>query len=81
MTPCGQNYVTPTMIKKGQIEIGDHIRFEEDILVSGWGVLGIDRKKVRCDYFDYLDGKPGSLNLYRGAYMLQYDWAKRNHMF
>lgn len=35
MTPCGQNYVTPTMIKKGQIEIGDHIRFEEDVLVSG----------------------------------------------
>ncbi len=54
---------------------------QEDILISGWGVLGIDRKKVRCDYFDYLDGKPGSLNLYRGAYMLQYDWAKRNHIF
>ena len=54
---------------------------QEDILISGWGVLGIDRKKVRCDYFDYLDGKRGSLNLYRGAYMLQYDWAKRNHIF
>ena len=35
MAPCGQNYVTPTMIKKGQIEIGDRIKFEEDVLVSG----------------------------------------------
>ena len=34
MTPCGQNYVTPTMIKKGQMEIGDRIQFEEDVLVS-----------------------------------------------
>ena len=49
---------------------------QEDILVRGWGVLGINRKEVRCDYFDYLDGKPGALNLYKGAYMSQYDWAR-----
>ena len=49
---------------------------EEDILIRGWGVLGIERKKVRCDYFDYLDGKPGALNLFQGAYMSQYDWAQ-----
>ena len=47
-----------------------------DVLVSGWGVLGINRKEVRCDYFDYLDGKPGALNLYKGAYMSQYEWAR-----
>ena len=35
MAPCCQNYVTPTMIKKGQMEIGDRIQFEEDVLVSG----------------------------------------------
>jgi len=49
---------------------------EENILIKGWGVLGIDRKKVRCDYFDYLDGKPGALNQYQGVYMSQYDWAQ-----
>ena len=52
----------------------------EDILTKGWGVLGIDRKKVRCDYFDYLDGKPGAMNLYHGAYMSQYDWAQGNNL-
>ena len=49
---------------------------QETILVSGWGVLGVNRKEVRCDYYDYLDGKPGALNLYKGAYMSQYDWAR-----
>ena len=53
---------------------------EENILIKGWGVLGIDRKKVRCDYFDYLDGKPGALNLYHGVYMSQYDWAYGNSL-
>ena len=53
---------------------------EEDILIKGWGVLGIDREKVRCDYFDYLDGKPGALNLYHGVYMSQYDWAYGNSL-
>jgi two-component SAPR family response regulator len=48
---------------------------QEAVLVCGWGVMGIDRKEVRCDYFDYLDGKPGALNLYKGAYMSQYEWA------
>jgi len=49
---------------------------QADILVRGWGVLGINRKGIRCDYFDYMDGKPGAVNLYRGAYMSQYDWAQ-----
>ncbi len=53
---------------------------EADILIQGWGVLGIDRKKVRCDYFDYLDGKPGAVNLYYGAYMSQYDWAQVHNL-
>lgn len=53
---------------------------QEDILIRGWGVLGIDRNKVRCDYFDYLDGKPGALNLYTGTYMSQYDWAQGNNL-
>lgn len=34
MAPCGQNYVTPTMIKKGQVTVGDRIEFEDAMLVS-----------------------------------------------
>ena len=52
----------------------------EDILIKSWRRLGIKKENIKCDYFDYLDGKPGALNLYKGAYMLQYEWAKRTHL-
>ena len=58
-------------LKRALADIG-----QEDILITGWGVMGINRKKVRCDYYDYLDGNPTALNQYRGAYMTQYDWAR-----
>lgn len=48
----------------------------DDILIKSWGRLGVKKEKIKCDYFEYLDGNPGVLNLYKGAYMLQYDWAK-----
>ena len=47
-----------------------------DILVKSWGKLGIRRDNLLCDYYEYLAGNPDALNLYRGAYMLQYDWAQ-----
>ena len=53
---------------------------QEDILLKAWGKLGIRREKVRCDYFDYLDGKPKALNQYKGDYMLQYAWAQATHL-
>lgn len=34
MTPCGMNNVTPTMIRNGQMNIGDKIVFEDDIPVG-----------------------------------------------
>ena len=35
MAPCGGNIVTPKMIKKGQIQVGDRIKFEDAAVVSG----------------------------------------------
>ena len=49
---------------------------QEGILINGWGKLGINRDKVRCDYYDYLDGSPRALNQFKGAYMSQYSWAQ-----
>lgn len=49
---------------------------QEDILIKGWGMLGINREKVRCDYFDFLDGKVRARGLYKGEYMAQYNWAQ-----
>ena len=63
------------VVKKDLIKILSEIG-EEDILIKAWGKLGIDRKKVRCDYFDYLEGNPRVLTQYKGAYMLQYNWAQ-----
>lgn len=56
---------------KALAEIG-----QEGILIKGWGSLGINRAKVRCDYFDYLDGMPEAINRYKGIYLLQYPWAE-----
>ena len=47
-----------------------------DILIKDWGKLGVDRNKLYCDYYEYLKGNPSTVNLYKGAYMSQYDWAK-----
>lgn len=47
----------------------------EDVLIKAWGKIAIDRKKVKCDYFDYLDGKAKAINLFKGEYMNQYLWS------
>ena len=61
--------------KKDLIKILSDIE-QEDILIKGWGKLGINREKIQCDYFDYLDGIPSALNQYKGVYMRQYLWAQ-----
>ena len=47
-----------------------------DVLIKEWNKLGVDRSKVSCDYYEYLSGNPSTVNLYKGTYMSQYDWAK-----
>ena len=58
-------------LERALAEIG-----QGDVLVKSWGKLGIRRENLLCDYYEYLGGNPDALNLYRGAYMLQYDWAQ-----
>ncbi len=48
----------------------------ENILISVRGKRRIDTGKVRCDLYDFLDGVPGSDNLYRGVYMTNYSWGE-----
>ncbi|MGN0142058.1 MAG: response regulator [Roseburia sp.] len=48
----------------------------EDVIVRQRGKIGIDREKVDCDYYDWLDGKIYAVNLYRGEYMTQYGWSE-----
>ena len=63
------------VVKKDLIKILAEIG-QDDILIKGWGKLGIHREKVQCDYFDYLDGDPRAVNQYKGIYMSQYEWAQ-----
>lgn len=47
-----------------------------DILVKQWGKLGIDPKKIVCDWYEYTMGNPEAINLYQPQFMEQYGWAK-----
>lgn len=48
----------------------------DDIILQQRGKIGIDREKVDCDYYDWLDGKIYGVNLYQGEYMAQYSWGE-----
>ena len=44
----------------------------ENIIVSHWGSIGVNREKFTCDYYQWLDGTANGINAYHGEYMLQY---------
>ena len=51
-----------------------------DVIIQQRGSLAIDTKKVQCDYYDWIDGKAGGINAYRGEYMYQYSWGELRHI-
>lgn len=51
----------------------------EDAVISVRGGIGVAPGKFRCDYFDYLAGKPEGVNAYHGEYMQQYSWSEITH--
>lgn len=46
------------------------------VLLRQYGAMGLDTRLIACDYWDYLDNKPGARNLFHGEYMTQYSWAE-----
>lgn len=44
-----------------------------DVLIRSGGDMGVNKGKIKCDYYDYLDGRKG---LFRGEYMAQYSFAE-----
>lgn len=44
-----------------------------DVLIRSGGDVGVNTEKIKCDYYDYLDGYKG---LFRGEYMSQYSFAE-----
>lgn len=45
-----------------------------DVLVHSGGDVGVNKNRIECDYYDYLDGHN---ELYHGEYMSQYSFAER----
>jgi len=48
----------------------------EDIIILRRNYIAIDITKVRCDYYDFLNGVPAALKAYEGEYMYNYSWAE-----
>lgn len=48
----------------------------EEIFLQSRGYCSINRSKIDCDYFDYLQDKPSAKALFKGEYMNGYSWAK-----
>jgi len=52
---------------------------QSDILIKQWGKLAIDPEKIVCDWYEYTDGNPEAINLYKPQFMEQYPWAQPNN--
>ena len=47
-----------------------------DVLVRQKGEVGINKKLVDCDYYEYLKGNPQALQKFHGEYMSQYSFGE-----
>lgn len=48
----------------------------EDILLRSRNSLAIDTSKILCDSYQFLEGIPSAVNLYRHDYLPDYSWAE-----
>ena len=47
-----------------------------EALIHSRNSYAVNTALIDCDYYDYLDRRPGSENSYRGQFMSQYSWAE-----
>jgi len=47
-----------------------------DFLIKQRNYFAIDPDKVKCDYFDFLNGDIDAVNAYHGQFMTQYTWSE-----
>jgi two-component SAPR family response regulator len=48
----------------------------KDIVIKERNQIAIDKSKIKCDYYDYLDWDIVAVNAYAGEYMTKYSWAE-----
>lgn len=44
-------------------------------IITQRGRMAVNRRQLRCDYYDWLEGVNGLKHIFRGEYMSQYAWA------
>jgi len=47
----------------------------EEVFVKRHNECFIDSTKIDCDAYEYKNGNPNAIRMYRGEYMIQYPWA------
>ena len=53
----------------------------KDVFIHQKNFYAIDKTKLDCDYFKFLDYDVDAVNSYKGEYMNQYSWAEITHGF
>jgi len=48
----------------------------EDIVIKNRNQIAVNRLKIKCDYYDYLNLDVSAINAYKGEYMSNYSWAE-----
>lgn len=48
----------------------------EDVVIKKKAQICIVPSEIDCDYYKWLEGEPGTANLFAGEYMTQYSWAE-----
>ena len=46
-------------------------------LITQRGRMAVNRRQLKCDYYDWLDGASGLKHAFRGEYMSEYAWAEQ----
>ena len=47
-----------------------------DIIIKKRNQITVDKSKIKCDYYDYLNWDAFAVNAYEGEYMANYSWAE-----
>ena len=53
----------------------------EDILIQRKGSIGVLPQKIKCDFYDFMNGEEEAVRQFRGEYMSQYSWAENTLSF
>jgi two-component SAPR family response regulator len=48
----------------------------EEIIIKSWNNISIDKNKINCDFYRFLEGDMAAVNEYAGEYMNEYSWAE-----